>query len=398
MQSRTTCRTRPRAVISCDALHCAAHISWRLGLASAIYAVPASFCRLGTISETPERWSIVFQPEEETETAMLNTIMGALLPMVVTFLLGFVAARRHDFGSMEASTLNRMVLLYALPLTLFAGTVTTSRAALSQDIPLVIALCVAIILFYGVVFLFSRVVFRMAVGTSALAALTASAPAVPFVGPAVLGDLFGAISAIPIAISGLVLNLTVVPVTILLLALDSTGRDTQENTPIVQQGEHSPTPRRSNASVFAVKLKETVKEPVVWAPVLAFIIVLIAFRIPQLIDHSLSLLGHASGGVGIFASGIVLASGKMKVNGRVLFFVFLKNIIQPALVLGGLRWMGYGNPLVSEAVLATAIPTVPIVIMFAMQYRIAQSEVASAVFLSVMSSMVTMGVFIALTH
>jgi malonate transporter and related proteins len=60
--------------------------------------------------------------------------------------------------------------------------------------------------------------------------------------------------------------------------------------------------------------------------------------------------------------------------------------------------MGYGNPLVSEAVLATAIPTVPIVIMFAMQYRIAQSEVASAVFLSVMSSVATMGMFIALTH
>jgi hypothetical protein len=111
--------------------------------------------------------------------------------MVVTFLLGFVAAWRHDFGSKDAPTLNRMVLLYAAPLALFAGTVTTSRAALGQDIPLVIALCVAIMGFYGVVFLFSRLVFRMQVSTSALAALTASAPAVPFVGPAVLGDLFG---------------------------------------------------------------------------------------------------------------------------------------------------------------------------------------------------------------
>jgi hypothetical protein len=27
---------------------------------------------------------------------MLNTILGALLPMVVTFLLGFIAAWRHD--------------------------------------------------------------------------------------------------------------------------------------------------------------------------------------------------------------------------------------------------------------------------------------------------------------
>ena len=29
---------------------------------------------------------------------MLNTVLGALLPMVVTFLLGFVAAWHHDLG------------------------------------------------------------------------------------------------------------------------------------------------------------------------------------------------------------------------------------------------------------------------------------------------------------
>jgi hypothetical protein len=329
---------------------------------------------------------------------MLNTILGALLPMVVTFLLGFVAAWRHDFGSKDASTLNRMVLQYAVPLALFAGTVMTSRAALGQDIPLVITLCVAIIGFYCVVFLFCRFILRMQVSTSALAALTASAPAVPFVGPAVLGDLLGGLSAIPIAAASLVINLTVVPITILLLALDSTERDSPKNVSIPREQERSASSPRSNASVFASKIAETVQEPIVWAPVLAFLIVLSGLHIPQLIVHSLSLLGHASGGVALFACGIVLASGKIKVNRDILFFVFLKNIMQPALVLGGLRWIGYGNPVISEAVLTTAIPTMPIVIMFAMQYRVAQAEAASAVFLSVMGSIVTMGIFIALTH
>jgi malonate transporter len=331
----------------------------------------------------------VLWPEEETEMAILSTILSALLPMFVTFLLGFVAAWRHDFESKDASTLNRMVLQYAVPLALFAGTVMTSRAALNQDIPLVITLCVAIVGFYCVVFLFSCFVLRMQVSTSALAALTASAPAVPFVGPAVLGDLFGELSAIPIAIASLVINLTVVPITILLLALDSTGAASQE-------GE--PSASKSYAAVLASKLVETVKEPIVWAPVLAFIIVLSGVRIPQLIVHSLVLLGHASGGVALFACGIVLASGKIKVNRYVLFFVALKNIMQPALVLCGLRRIGYRNPVVSEAVLTTAIPAMPIVLMFALQYRVAQEEAASSVFLSVMGSVVTMGVFIALTH
>src|ERR1700726_2732660 len=329
---------------------------------------------------------------------MLNTILGALLPMVVTFLLGFIAAWRHDLGPKDASILNRMVLLYAVPLTLFAGTVTTSRAALSQDIPLVIALCLAIIGLYGVVFLFHRIIFRFPTSVSALYALAASAPAVPFVGPAVLGDLFGGLSAIPIAIAGLVINLTVVPVSILLLTFDSTGRAPQENSPVPREGEHSASSPRSSSSVFAARLAGTIKEPIVWAPVLAFIIVLTGFRIPQLLVHPLSQLGQASGGVALFACGIVLATGKIKANWYLLFFVFLKNIVQPALVLGGLRWVGYGNPIVSEAVLTTAIPTMPIVIMLALQYRIAQTEAASAVFLSVMGSMITMGVFIALTR
>jgi hypothetical protein len=143
--------------------------------------------------------------------------------MVVIFLLGFIAAWSHDLGGNDASILNRMVLLYAVPLALFAGTVTTSRTALSQDIPLVIALCLAIIGLYGIVFLFSRIVLRFSTGISALHALTASAPAVPFLGPAILGELFRGLSAIPIAIASLVINLTAVPITVLLLALDSAG-------------------------------------------------------------------------------------------------------------------------------------------------------------------------------
>jgi malonate transporter and related proteins len=321
---------------------------------------------------------------------MLRTILGALLPMVVTFLLGLMAAWRHDFGQKEASILNRMVLLYAVPLALFAGTVTSSRAELSQDLPLVIALCVATIGFYAAIFLLARIAFRMPMGVSALCALTASAPAVPFVGPAVLGDLLGRPNAaIPIAVDSLIINLTVVPITILFLSLDTTAGESH--------GSSSAPPRKSPLEFLAAKITETMKEPMVWAPVLAFAIVLIGFRIPELLVHSLYMLGHASGGVAIFACGIVLASGRIMFNWRVLFFVLLKNIVQPALVLGGLRWLGYGNPTVSDAVLTTAIPAMPIVVMLALQYRVVQAEAASAVFLSVIGSLITMGIFIALT-
>jgi hypothetical protein len=58
---------------------------------------------------------------------MLATVLGVVLPMVVAVLLGFVAVWHHDCGSKwhhdcgskDAPILNRMVLVYALPLALF---------------------------------------------------------------------------------------------------------------------------------------------------------------------------------------------------------------------------------------------------------------------------------------
>src|SRR5258707_12340563 len=103
---------------------------------------------------------------------MLNTVLGALLPMVVTFLLGFVAAWHHDLGRNDASILNRMGLLYAVPLALFAGTVTTSRTALTPVIPLGIALCPPIIGRYRQVFLRSPIVLRFPTSVSTTPAPT----------------------------------------------------------------------------------------------------------------------------------------------------------------------------------------------------------------------------------
>jgi malonate transporter and related proteins len=319
------------------------------------------------------------------EITLVETILGALAPIVVTLLLGFVAAWRHDFGPTDASVLNRMVLLYAVPIALFVGTIGTPRADLVKDVAFAVVICVAIVGLYGLVFLLFRFVLRFSLSESVLAALTASAPAAPFMGPAILGDLFGKASAVSIAIAALVINLVVVPVTILGLAL---GRTSLASTA-------HPT---AHYSGFTAKLLETVKAPIVWAPVLAFVLVLCDVSIPSLLGHGLSLLGQASGGVALFASGIMLAAYKIKIDWIVLLLVLLKNVIQPALVLGGLILLGYGAPIVPKAVLTTAIPAMPIVVVLAVQYRAAEGYAPSAVFFSVIGSIFTIGAFIALAQ
>jgi malonate transporter and related proteins len=315
---------------------------------------------------------------------MVETILSALAPIVFTLLLGFVAAWRHDFGPKEASVLNRMVLLYTVPLALFVGTVGTPRTDLVQDIAFVVAIFVVIVGFYVLVFVLFNFVFRFSLSECVLAALAASSPAVPFMGPAILGDLFGKTSAVTIAIASLVINLIVVPVTILGLAL--------ARTPAAITGS------ATTHSAFTEKLLETVKQPIVWAPVLAFVFVLCNVRVPSIVDHGLSLLGQATSGVALFASGIMLAAYKIQIDRTALSLALLKNIVQPALVLVGLRSLGYGAPIVPEAVLTTAIPSMPIVIVLAVQYHVLEGRASSALFLSVIGSMFTIGVFIALTQ
>ena len=246
---------------------------------------------------------------------------------------------------------------------------------------------------YGVVFVLSRVVFAVSIGASALAALVASAPAVPFMGPAILGHFFGQTSAIPIAIASLVINLTVVPVTILFLSLDPvSGSRNGEH-----QGRQCAMPRRAVLSAVAGKLGETVRQPLVWAPVIAFAVVLSGVAVPPLLLDALSLLGHATGGVSLFAAGVILASSRVNISWQVMLLVSLKNVVQPALVLGGLRWFGLPQSDLSEAVLTMAIPAMPIVAMLALQYRVAEAVAASSLFFSVIGSVITLAVFILLT-
>jgi malonate transporter len=66
-------------------------------------------------------------------------------------------------------------------------------------------------------------------------------------------------------------------------------------------------------------------------------------------------------------------------------------------VLVGLWAVGIGNPLRSEAALTTAIPVMPLVVMLALHYRVAQTLTAGALFFSVIASVITLAAFIAVT-
>ena len=87
------------------------------------------------------------------------TVIGALLPVVVTLLMGVVAAWHHDFDAKEATVLNRMVMMYALPMLLFAGMVAIPRDQLTGDVRLFAVIVITMVMGFIVPFLIARFLF-----------------------------------------------------------------------------------------------------------------------------------------------------------------------------------------------------------------------------------------------
>jgi malonate transporter len=323
---------------------------------------------------------------------MLETITVALLPSVITVMLGFIAAKRHDFLASDASVLIKMVMHYALPLALFVAAVHTSRVSLLDDVPLLVGLLVAMVALYLAVLFVARRVFHVSWGVSALAALAASAPNYAYIGTPVLGSLYGPVSAVPIAVGNTLLVLTLFPATVILLTLDA-----RSQAPAGQQGSGQAQVARPGTSEILSILGHAAGQPIVWVPLLGVAFVVIGVEIPSHAASTLNLLGQSATGVALFSAGIVIAAYQVKISRAAIALAFLKNIGQPALLMAVLLALGYTNPLLGEAVVTAALPAIVIVALLGVQYGVAQSLTASTLFLSLVSSLATLSLFIALT-
>ncbi len=365
----------------------------------------------------------------------MNAVVGALLPLIVTLGFGFFAGWRHDFTPAQASVLNRMVLLYALPLMLFAGMVTIKRGTLTSDLGLAAAIAAGMLGTYLVTFVIVRFALRRPAGVSALTALAVGAPAIPFAGVVVLGYLYGpSVTAVPVAVGALVLNVIEVPVTLVVLSAAAGSAAASATaprvaTPVTQQPGRRPALRPAFAAGGAGQtatamqaqaapasavgpppaapaaasgslgqhVLSAVTAPVVWAPVLALVLVLAGVQLPEVLVNAMKLLGSATTGVALFATGIVLFAQRITVSRFVAGAVAARNVVAPALLWVILAAIGMAHTDLRLAVLANALPAPAAAVIFAVQYRQGQREMASVVLFSSVGSLLTLAAFIALT-
>ena len=334
----------------------------------------------------------------------MNTIINALLPVFVTLLLGYLAAWHGDEDSKAAGILNKMVMTYTLPFSLFAGTVTMPREQLVSNWPLAAALLAGMVIPFALVLSAARYLFHRSLGESTLQAMAIAFPAIPFIGIPVLGTIFGAAGAtLTVAVGGLVTNLIIVPASIVFLSVSAAasagggarlGQPSPDTPP-----DHPPKPSGPAAkpSIGRIILS-SLEEPVVWAPILAVVLVGVGLKVPEPLVKSFQLLGSATSGVSLFASGVILRAQKPVVSTPVVVSTVLRLLVVPGLALLLLPLAGVAGSGLRESVVALAMPCAVMLVILSVRYRVAEQESASVMLYSYVFSAATMAAAIAFTR
>ena len=309
---------------------------------------------------------------------MLETICGAIFPVVLSMMLGYLAASLGMFNRDQATALNRMVLKFALPLDLFVGISKIDRQQILNSGSLAAIIIGWMIVSFFLTYWFSRFVFKRSVSLATLQALAVGNPSVPFVGSAVLGFLFGGKSALAVSLASMTINVLLIPIVFFLLASD--------NPETMDSG-----------GGWEGHLKQAFKQPVVLAPLIAFLFVLLGIPIPKLIGTSFVMLGRSTGGVAMFSAGILLFLMKPVMNKMVVTSVTFRNIL--ALFCAyGLALAAHLTPFyLREVVLTFSMPSASVIVILSSQIKKGEREAASTVFLSTLVAIFSMGAWIAFT-
>ena len=322
---------------------------------------------------------------------MLNVILGALLPVIVTLALGMLAGWRQDQDTGAAEALNRMVLVYALPLALFAGTITVPRQELVSQWPLLLALLAGTVLPYLLAFLVDRILVGRTMQASALQAMAFGFPAIAFTGIPILTPLIGSKATLVVDVAGLTGNIVILPITLVLL---SYAEEQKHSAGSGGSGQK----QVSVAALIAKSLRHAFSQPVVLAPLFAIAFVFTNIQLPHVVTGSFKLLGSTVGGISLFASGIILQSQSPRFSLPASISTLARLLVIPVLAYLALTALGQTGDLRRMTVLALGLAAAPMQVILSTRYECDKEENASVLLYSNVLSILSLAFLIWLTQ
>lgn len=305
------------------------------------------------------------------EEFMSKMLVSDLIPIIVVMLIGYAAGKTNAFQETQAQIFNKLVLNFALPAALFTSIVRADRQMLVENATLTIISFVGLVGLFIVSYFSVQWLFKRSKAEGAVCALIAGSPTIGFLGYAVLDPLYGTgvETGLVIAIVAIVVNAITIPIGLYLL---NAG-----NNKSAGGGKSD-----GNALLAAIK------EPVVWVPVLAVVLVLLGIKVPSEVDPTFKLLAQANSSVAVFAAGLTLSAYKIELDAEVAYNTFFKLVLMPGLFLIAGWACGLDGHILQMLVLSVALPPAFSGIIISSRYQVYTRTGTSSLAVSVIGFIV----------
>lgn len=300
------------------------------------------------------------------EDFMSKMLFSDLIPILVIMAIGYISGKKNVFQEGQSQVFNKLVLDYALPAALFISIVKADRKMLFENATLTIISVVGLVVLFMVSYFSMQWFFKRSKAESAVCALVAGSPTIGFLGYAILDPLYGTgiETGLVVAIVAIVVNAITLPIGLYLL---NSGSSTPAND---TKGQGS-------------AILDSLKQPVVWAPLLAVLLVLVGIKLPTQIDPTFSLLAQANSSVAVFAAGLTLAAYKFELDWEIAYNTFFKLVLMPAIFLGVGLLCGLSSLVLQMLVLAVALPPAFSGVIISGKYNVYTRQATSSLAVSV---------------
>lgn len=271
---------------------------------------------------------------------MSKLLIADLIPIIVIMLIGYISGKRHVFEPDQARVFNKLVLDFALPAALFVSIVRADRQMLVANATLSLISLIGLVCLFMLSYFTIQWFFKRTKAEGAVCALIAGSPTIGFLGYAVLDPLFGTgvETGLVIAIVAIVVNAVTIPLGLYLLNAGGGGNGSTTQT--------------SNGAALISALKE----PVVWAPMLAVALVVIGIKVPPSFEPSFDLIAKANSSVAVFAAGLTLAAYKIELDWEIAYNTAFKLILMPGVFLIAGWACGLDSQILQMLVLSVTLP------------------------------------------
>jgi malonate transporter len=312
---------------------------------------------------------------------MTNAIVMALAPVFFVIALGYAAGSLGVVDNRRVDSLNRLVMDFALPASLFVATASAPRNEMLAQGPLFAILgSVMLLLYFGWYFI-SRASSGTGKADASLQALTIAFPNLAGVGLPIVAAVLGPTATVPVAVAIASGSILVSPLTLILLELSA---------------ERAPGGSNSTAARIRKSLWHALTKPVVIAPALGILCSLSELRLGPVADACLALIGQAAAGLALFLTGLILSAQSFQLDWKVVGATGVADILRPLLTAAIVLVLPVPAQVATVAILLAAVPSGFFGILFAVSYRLDSATAGSMVIASTGFSIISMAITIAL--